>query len=135
MELPIYTESIATKIVDAALKVHKRLGPGLLEIVYEAYLEYELKKAGLEVKRQVYLPIIYDNMIINEGLKLDLLVENLIIIELKAVEKVNPLWQAQIISHLKLLDKDLGFLINFNVPLIKQGIKRFRKSDKSVDYI
>ena len=110
MELPQYIEDIGSKIINAALKVHRRLGPGLLEIVYEACLEYELKKIGLEVKRQVYIPIIYDDMVFNEGLKLDLLVEDLIIIELKAVEKINPLWQAQIISHLKLLDKDLGFL-------------------------
>ena len=133
MELPQYVEDIGSKIVNAALKVHRRLGPGLLEIVYEACLEYELKKIGLEVKRQVYIPIIYDDMVFNEGLKLDLLVEDLIIIELKAVEKINPLWQAQIISHLKLLDKDLGFLINFNVPLIKQGIKRYRKNDRSFE--
>ena len=133
MELPKYVEDIGSKIVNAALKVHRRLGPGLLEIVYEACLEYELKKIGLEVKRQVYIPIIYDDMVFNEGLKLDLLVEDLIIIELKAVEKINPLWQAQIISHLKLLDKDLGFLINFNVPLIKQGIKRYRKNDRSFE--
>ena len=133
MELPQYVEDIGSKIVNAALKVHRRLGPGLLEIVYEACLEYELKKIGLEVKRQVYIPIIYDDMVFNEGLKLDLLVEDLIIIELKAVEKINPLWQAQIISHLKLLDKDLGFLINFNVPLIKQGIKRYRKNDRTLE--
>ena len=119
------TEDIAKIIVNVAFKVHKNLGPGLLEKIYEVCLEHEIKKAGLEVKRQVNIPIIYDGIVFNEGLKLDLLVENTIIIEIKAVEKMNPLWQAQILSHLKLLDKELGFLINFNVPLVRDGIKRF----------
>ena len=119
------TEEIAKIIVNAALKVHRTLGPGLLESIYEVCLAHELRKAGLDVKRQVNIPIVYDGITFNEGLRLDLLVEDTIIVELKSVEKVNPVWQAQIISHLKLLDKKLGFLINFNVPLIKDGIKRF----------
>lgn len=119
------TEEIAKIIVNSAFKVHKQLGPGLLEVVYEVCLAHEIRKAGLEVKRQVDLPIIYDGITFDEGLRLDLLVEDTVIVELKSVEKINPVWQAQIISHLKLLDKDLGFLINFNVPLIKDGIKRY----------
>ena len=108
------------------MKVHKGLGPGLLEKIYEACLEHELKKKGLEVERQVRLPIYYDGLEFNEGLILDLLVEDLVIVELKAVDQVNPVWQAQLMSHLYLANLSLGYLINFNVPLIKQGIKRIR---------
>ncbi|MES2240558.1 MAG: GxxExxY protein [Bacteroidota bacterium] len=119
------TEEIARIVVNSAFKVHKGLGPGLLERVYEVCLAHEISKAGLDVKRQIDIPIVYDGIEFSEGLRLDLLVEDSIIIEIKAVELVNPVWDAQIISHLKLLNKDLGFLINFNVPLIKNGIKRF----------
>ncbi len=107
------TEEIAKIIVNSAFKVHKQIGPRLLEVIYEVCLAYEIRKAGLEVKRQVDLPIIYDGITFDEGLRLDLLVEDTIIIELKSVEKINPVWQAQIISHLKLLDKDLGFFYKF----------------------
>jgi GxxExxY protein len=118
-------EEIARVIVNSAFKVHKELGPGLLEKIYEACLAYEIEKAGLIVKRQVDIPIIYDGIQSNEKLRLDLIVENLVIVETKAVEIINPVWQAQIISHLRLTNNELGFLINFNVPLIKNGIKRF----------
>ena len=117
-------ESIAGKIVDAAYTVHKILGPGLLEKIYEVCFCHELSKRGLQNKRQVDIPIVYDGITFNEGLRLDVMVEDLIICELKAVDEMNPLWEAQIISHLKLTGKRLGFLINFNVPLIKEGIKR-----------
>ena len=119
------TEEIAKIIVNSAFKVHKELGPGLLERVYEVCLAYEIKKAGLEVKSQMDVPIVYDGVILKEKLRLDLIVENSVIIEVKAVELINPVWQAQIISHLKLTNNPLGFLINFNVPLIRNGIKRF----------
>ncbi len=118
-------EQIGKIIVNSAFKVHKELGPGLLEKVYEACLVYEITKAGFEVKRQVEVPIIYDGVTLKEYLRLDIIVESSIIIEVKAVEIVNPVWNAQIISHLKLTNNELGFLINFNVPLIKNGIKRF----------
>lgn len=118
-------EKIGKIIVHSAYKVHKELGPGLLEKIYEACLAYEIKKAGLDVKRQVELPVIYDGIDLNENLRLDLLVEDLVIIEIKSVDKVSPVRKAQIISHLKLTNNKLGFLINFNVPLIKDGIKRF----------
>ena len=117
-------ESIAEKIVDAAFTVHKILGPGLLEKVYEVCFCHELSKRGLKYQRQVDIPIVYDGMTFDEGLRLDVLVEELIICELKAVDQMNSLWEAQIISHLKLTGKRLGFLINFNVPLIKDGVKR-----------
>ena len=118
-------EQIAKIIVNSAFKVHKELGPGLLEKVYEACLVYEITKAGIEVKRQVEVPIMYDGVTLKEYLRLDIIVESSIIIEVKAVDIVNPVWNAQIISHLKLTNNELGFLINFNVPLIKNGIKRF----------
>jgi GxxExxY protein len=117
-------ESIAKKNVDAAYTVHKILGPGLLEKVYEVCFCHELSKRRLKYQRQVDIPVLYDGIIFDEGLRLDVLVEDLIICELKAVENMNPVWEAQILSHLKLTGKRLGFLINFNVPLVKNGIKR-----------
>ncbi len=96
----------------------------MLEKVYEVCFCHELSKRGLQYKRQVDIPIVYDGLIFNEGLRLDVLVEELIICELKAVDEMNPVWEAQILSHLKLTGKRLGFLVNFNVSLIKNGIKR-----------
>lgn len=120
-----FEEEIGKNVVHSCFKIHKALGPGLLERVYEVCLTYELRKLGHEVKRQVYIPIVYEGMVFDEGLRLDLLVEDQIIVELKAVEQMNPVWEAQIISHLKLTGKNLGYLVNFNVPLLKQGIRRY----------
>ena len=121
-------ESLITKVIDAAFKVHSTLGPGLLESIYEICLFYELTKRGLKVRRQVVVPIHYDGIQLDDGLRIDLLVEDQLIIELKAVEKHNPLFEAQVITYLKLTDRRVGLLINFNTPLLKQGIKRiFRK--------
>ncbi len=118
-------EVVAKHIVNAAYMVHKQLGPGLLERVYESCFCHELKKAGLRFQRQLDIPIVYDGLIFDEALRLDALVEDLVICELKAVDQVNPVWEAQVLSHLRLTGKRLGFLINFNVPLIKSGIRRF----------
>ncbi|HET56696.1 MAG TPA: GxxExxY protein [Ignavibacteria bacterium] len=118
-------ERIGKAIVEAAYRVHKELGPGLLEKVYEVCFSHELRKMGFEVQRQIDIPISYDGIKFDEGLRLDVLVENLVISELKAVDQVNPVWEAQIISHLKLTGLRLGYLINFNVSLIKNGIRRF----------
>ena len=118
-------DEIVAGVIDAAFQVHKRLGPGLLESIYETCLAYELTRRGFKVERQLSVPIVYDNLTFDEGFRLDLLVEDCIICELKAVEKENPLWQAQLLSYMKLTDKRLGLLINFNVPLIKNGIRRF----------
>ena len=118
-------EAIGKAIVHAAYVVHKELGPGLLEKIYEVCFCHVLEKMGFMTERQVDIPIEFDNIIFEQGLKLDVLVNDLVICELKAVENVNPVWDAQILSHLKLTGKRLGYLINFNVPLIKQGIKRF----------
>lgn len=123
--IPKRFEEIGKKIVHSAYLVHKTLGPGLLEKVYEICLCHELRKIGLDVKRQVNIPIIYDEITFEEGLRLDLLVEDEIICEIKAVDLVNPIWEAQVISHLKLFDKRLGYLINFNVVNIGSGIKRY----------
>lgn len=124
---PISTEfeEIGKKIVDAAYTLHKNLGPGMLEKVYEICFCHELGKRGLSYKRQIDIPIVYDGLTFNEGLRLDVLVEDKVICELKAIETVNPVWEAQVLSHLRLLNKRLGFLINFNVVNIGSGIKRF----------
>jgi len=118
-------ERIGKLVVDAAYVVHRNLGPGLLEKVYEVCFCYELRKRGLNFERQVFLPIIYDNIEFDEGLRLDVIVENKVICELKAAESIKPIWEAQIISHLKLTNNRLGYLINFNVLVIKDGIRRF----------
>ena len=125
--IPVSKElnDIGKLIVDAAYTIHKNLGPGLLEKVYEVCFCYELEKRGLIYQRQLDIPIVYDNLVFNEGLRLDVLVENEIICELKAIEIVNPVWEAQILSHLKLANKRLGYLINFNVVNIGSGIRSF----------
>ncbi len=123
--IPTDVELIGKKIVNSAYTVHRELGPGLLEKVYEICFCHELTKRGLKFQRQKNIPIVYDGITFEEGLRLDVLVEDLIICELKAVDIVNPVWEAQVLSHLKLTGKRLGFLINFNVINIGQGIKRF----------
>jgi GxxExxY protein len=117
-------DRIGREIVNAAYKVHIELGPGLLEKVYEVCFCHVLLNKGFDVKRQLDIPIVFENIVFDEGLRLDVLVDDLVICELKALENVNPVWEAQLLSHLKLTNKRLGYLINFNVPLIKNGIKR-----------
>ena len=117
-------EVVAAKIVDAAYTVHKALGPGLLEKIYEVCFCHEPTKRNLSYQRQVDIPVEYDGITFDEGLRLDVIVEQLIICEIKAVDKTNPVWDAQLLSYLKLTGKRIGFLINFNVPLIKNGVKR-----------
>jgi GxxExxY protein len=118
-------EWLAKEIVDCAFKVHKQLGPGLLERIYEICFCYELSKKDIPHKRQVDLPVKYDDLYFDEGLRIDVYVDDLVICELKSALEVHNTWKAQIISHLKLSERRLGFLINFNVPLIKNGIHRF----------
>lgn len=118
-------EVVGKAIVNAAFRVHKELGPGLLEKVYEVCFCHVLIKEGFFVQRQIDIPIVFDDIVFSEGLRLDVMVNGLVICELKALETVNPVWEAQILSHLKLTGKRLGYLINFNVPLVKDGIKRF----------
>jgi len=117
-------EIIAKKIVNAAYEVHKELGPGLLESVYEFCLIDEIRNSGLNVKSQVRLPVVYKNRTLDKEFIIDILVEEEIIIELKSVETLMLVHEVQVVTYLKLANKKLGFLINFNVPLIKEGIKR-----------
>jgi GxxExxY protein len=118
-------EFLCKEIVDCAYKVHSQLGPGLLEKIYEACFCHELGKKEIPFRRQVKLPIFYDGLEFDEGLKLDVLVDERIICEFKAVELVNPIWQAQIISHLTLTNLHVGFILNFNVAIMKNGIRRY----------
>ena len=115
---------IAASVVDAAYKIHTTLGPGLLESVYEATLEYELKKRGLHVAQQVALPVYYEEIKLNVGFRIDLLVNDKVIIEIKSVEALAPIHRKQLEIYLRLTDLRLGLLINFNVELIKHGIQR-----------
>ena len=118
-------DRLTRSIWDCALKVHKSLGPGLLENTYEQCLMYELMKRGICVEHQKALPLIYDEVKLDAGYRIDLLIENKIILELKSVEALTEVHQAQILTYLKLSDCKLGFLINFNVALLKTGFKRF----------
>jgi len=115
---------IAKIVVDACYHIHTRLGPGLLESVYESVLEYELKKRGLRVMRQVAIPIVYDDISFDEGFRADLIVEDKVILELKSVEQTAPVHRKQVLTYIKLTDRRLGLLINFGSPLIKDGITR-----------
>jgi GxxExxY protein len=116
--------AIAQQIVDAAYRVHTVLGPGLLESVYKTALAYELEKRGLHVSREQAIPVVYENIQIHTGFYADLVVEDRVIVEVKAIEVIAPVHKSQLLTHLKLADKRLGLLINFNVALIKQGITR-----------
>jgi GxxExxY protein len=120
----ISIEPIATQIVDAAVKVHKALGPGLLESAYQACLAYELSKRDFHVACEVIQPIQYNGHVIDAGYRVDMLVEDCIIIENKCVEKILPIHMAQILTYLKLRNCKLGFIINWHEQLIKNGIKR-----------
>lgn len=116
--------AVAQQIVDAAYRVHITLGPGLLESVYEAALAYELEKRGLHIVRQQAIPVVYESVRIHTGFHCDLLVEDRVIVEIKALETIAPVHKKQLLTYLKLADKRLGLLINFNVALIKDGITR-----------
>ena len=124
MKKYIYNE-LSGEILDAAISVHKEMGPGLLESVYELCLLEELQMRNIKVRSQVYLPLLYKGIELEKNFRMDLLVENEIIIEIKTVEFILPVHEAQIISYLKLADKRLGLLINFNVALLKNGFKRY----------
>src|SRR6266849_2204716 len=122
--VPPETEHIASSVVDAAFRVHSELGPGLLESVYQACMCHELTRRGIPYATEVTLPIHYGGLRLDAGLRLDLLVADLVIVELKAVQEMHPVYTAQLLTYLKLADLRLGLLININVPLIKNGIKR-----------
>ena len=122
--IPFDIERVGKSVLDAAFKVHTALGPGLLESVYETTLAYELRKNGLQVDTQLPVPIVYDDVKLESGFRLDIRVEHCVIVEIKAVEAMNPVYEAQLMTYLRLSDIRLGFLINFNVPHLKSGIKR-----------
>ena len=115
---------ISHEIIKAALKVHTELGPGLLESAYEACLLYELQKAGFTTRSQVPLPVVYDGVKLDLGYRIDLLVADLVIVEIKAIEEIAPVHKAQLLSYLRLSKKSLGLLLNFNVPHLREGIHR-----------
>jgi GxxExxY protein len=117
-------ERSARIIVDAGLQVHRALGPGLIESVYEHCFAYELERRGLSVRRQVPLPVTYAGVTLDAAHRLDIVVENSIVIEIKAVEALTRLHEAQLLTYLRLSNMRLGFLMNFNVPLFKNGLKR-----------
>jgi len=115
---------IATIVVDAAYTIHTRLGPGLLESVYETTLAYELTKRGLTVRRQQAMPVVYESVRMDIGFRADLIVADKVIVEIKSIEAVSPIHRKQLLTYLRLTDKRLGLLINFNVELIKGGLTR-----------
>lgn len=117
-------EWLAKQIVDIAISIHKAMGPGLLESVYEKCFCYELTKRKIYFERQKTVRLKYDELIIDEGLRIDILIDDLVVVELKAQEYYHPVWEAQVLSYLKLSGKRLGIVLNFNVPLMKEGIKR-----------
>ena len=122
--IPEELDRIAKLVVDASFAVHSKLGPGLLEGVYEVCLAHEVKKRGEIVERQIALPIEYDGIRLDAGLRLDMLISSSLVVEFKAVEIILPVHEAQLLTYLKLTGHRLGLLINFNVPLIRDGIKR-----------
>lgn len=122
--IPPNVEKIGKSILDAAYKVHTALGPGLLESVYETCTAYEITQCGLRVATQIALPVTYQGIKMDAGLRPDMIVEDRVIVEFKAVETMNPIYDAQLITYLKLTGIRLGFLINFNVVHLKDGIKR-----------
>lgn len=116
--------ALTEKIIGAAIEVHRELGPGLLESVYEICLIKELKRCGLRVESQVLLPVVYKGEVLEKEFYIDLLVENFIVVELKAIEAILPVHEVQLVTYLKLSDKRLGLLLNFNVTVLKDGIRR-----------
>jgi len=117
-------EAVARQVVDAGLKVHSALGPGLLESVYEQCLAHELERRGHEVRRQLMLPVVYEGLTLELGYRLDIFVDDAVIVEVKSVEALSRLHEAQLLTYLRLSNRRLGLLMNFNVELFKQGIRR-----------
>ena len=129
-QLSSQIESLGAEVVDSAFKVHTTFGPGLLESVYEHSMVHELESRGLLVKCQVPYPLSYLGHPLPTGFRLDMLVDNTLVVEIKAVEGILPVHRAQVVTYLKLAEKEFGYLINFNVKFIKDGIKRIRPNSK-----
>jgi GxxExxY protein len=117
-------DEIGRQVVDVAVKVHRRVGPGLLEMVYEVILAHELRRRGLQVERQVPIQVTYERLRFDEGFRVDLMVEDKVIIELKSVERLNSAHKKQLLTYLRLADKRLGYLLNFSAALMRDGIVR-----------
>jgi len=122
--IPPDVEGVGRTVLDAAFKVHTVLGPGLLESVYQVAMKHVLEKSGVQVETELKLPIMFEGARLESGLRLDMLVEKCVIVELKSVETMNPVYEAQLMTYLRLSGTRLGFLINFNVPHLRNGIKR-----------
>ncbi len=120
------TNELTKTIIGCAIEVHKNLGPGLLESAYEECLLFELKKAGLFAERQIPVPVIYKDVKLECGYRIDILVEKRVVVEIKTVDSLAPVHEAQILTYMKFAAKNIGLLINFNVTLLKDGIKRYR---------
>ena len=131
------THQLTDRIIGAAIKIHRRLGPGLLESAYETCLAYELREQGVSVSQQKAVPLVYDGVKLECGFRADLLVENRIVVELKCEDQIHPVDEAQSLSHLRLLDLNVGLLINFHVVLLRDGIRRmvnnYREQEESAD--
>jgi GxxExxY protein len=123
-ELPSATEAIGRSIFESALAVHRALGPGLLESAYEACLAYELERRGHRVVRQLTLPVVYGDIRLEVGYRIDLLIDDEVVVEIKSVDALTPVHDAQILTYVRLSNRRLGFLINFNVALLKSGVRR-----------
>lgn len=121
---PTELNEITGKIIELSIKVHKALGPGMLEGAYEICLTHELVKNGYSVERQKKLPILYDGVRLDAGYRLDMIVNGAVIVEVKAVERLNPVHEAQLLSYLRMTNKKLGLLINFNMKMLRDGVKR-----------
>jgi len=124
LPLPKAYEPLTKEIISIAITIHKRLGPGLLESIYEKCFCYELNRKGIAFQRQVEVPIVYDDIVLESALRLDLIVEDCIVIEFKAQDEFHPVWEAQLLSYLRLTGKRLGYILNFHVPVMTKGINR-----------
>lgn len=131
-KIPVDLESLSYKIIGLAIEVHRQLGPGLLESAYQQCLYYEIKKAGLKVEKEITLPIIYKDIKLDQGYRIDLLIEDKLIIELKTVESFTSVHFAQILTYLRLGNYPLGLLINYNSKILKNNIKRFINSNSDL---
>ena len=127
-------EEMTRKIIAAAIEVHRYLGPGLLEIAYQTCLAAELEEAKLEYQREVIVPLTYKNRKLDCGFRIDFLVENVVVLELKSTEGISPAHESQILSYLRFMDKQVGLILNFNEPVLKKGIRRFVLDSRSKGY-
>jgi len=126
---------VTSEIISAAIKVHRRLGPGLLESAYEACMAYELQQAGMQVEQQRPVPLLYEAVKLECGFRADLVVNGLVVVELKCKEALHPVDEAQLLSHLRLLNLPIGLLINFHVVLLKDGIRRLVNNYREEDFV